>query len=299
MVPVTAPPAVAAANAAAPHRPPLPLVTVGIELETDTPETKYFMLTASGDVLLFLKGFRQNNRDAFITYTNTQLEKVRSRCSTASAAHRCMRGGGLADSPRCMLAAARSIRPCCVCVCAQIDCLIFSVLKTGKTLITTSFDAGRHAISVLGKRGSSLVVNYTVLSRRNDNFATEMMNIYKTAIGQPLFVDAPPCRTRLRVRRTACLHAPLCAEALSVFASRCLSCGCALASRCLAVTKPAVRFYTAQKFNPSPTVVKMRKLYDGKRQRVGGSENAFLAWSGDDQFDQKAADAVLNKFFGA
>ena len=43
----------------------------------------------------------------------------------------------------------------------------------------------------------------------------------------------------------------------------------------------------------------MRKLYDGKRQRVGGSENAFLAWSGDDQFDQKAADAVLNKFFGA
>ena len=184
-------------------------------------------------------------------------------------------------------------------MCAQIDCLIFSVLKTGKTLITTSFDAGRHAISVLGKRGSSLVVNYTVLSRRNDNFATEMMNIYKTAIGQPLFVDAPPCRTRLRVRRAACLHAPLCAEALSVFASRCLSCGCALASRCLAVTKPAVRFYTAQKFNPSPTVVKMRKLYDGKRQRVGGSENAFLAWSGDDQFDQKAADAVLNKSFGA
>ena len=31
-----------------------------------------------------------------------------------------------------------------------------------------------------------------MLSRRNDNFATEMMNIYKTAIGQPLFVDAPP-----------------------------------------------------------------------------------------------------------
>ena len=83
-----------------------------------------------------------------------------------------------------------------------------------------------------------------------------------------------------------------------MFASRCLSCGCALASRCLAVTKPAVRFYISQKFNPSPTVVKMRKLYDGKRQRVGGSENAFLAWSGDDHFDKKAADAVHNKFFG-
>ena len=104
-----------------------------------------------------------------------------------------------------------------LCVCAQIDTLVFSVLKTGKTLITTAFDAGRHAISVLGKRGSSLVVNYTVLSHRNDNFATEMMNIYKTAIGQPLFVDAPPCRTRLRVRRAACLHAPLCAEALPFF----------------------------------------------------------------------------------
>ena len=82
------------------------------------------------------------------------------------------------------------------------------------------------------------------------------------------------------------------------FASRCLSCGRALASRCLAVTKPAVRFYISQKFNPSPTVVKMRKLYDGKRQRVGGSENAFLAWTDDDQFDEKAAGAVHNKFFG-
>ena len=39
----------------------------------------------------------------------------------------------------------------------------------------------------------------------------------------------------------------------------------------------------------------MRKLYDGKRQRVGGSENAFLAWSGDDQFDQKAAAACVSE----
>ena len=69
-------------------------------------------------------------------------------------------------------------------------------------------------------------------------------------------------------------------------------------ARVSAVTKPAVRFYISQKFNPSPTVVKMGKLYDGKRQRVGGSENAFLSWTGDDQFDKKAADAVHNKFFG-
>ena len=51
MVSVRQWPLVASANAAAPRRPPLPLVTVGIELETDTPDTKYFMLTASGDVL--------------------------------------------------------------------------------------------------------------------------------------------------------------------------------------------------------------------------------------------------------
>ena len=50
MVSVRQWPLVASANAAAPRRPPLPLVTVGIELETDSPDTKYFMLTASGDV---------------------------------------------------------------------------------------------------------------------------------------------------------------------------------------------------------------------------------------------------------
>jgi hypothetical protein len=60
----------------------------------------------------------------------------------------------------------------------------------------------------------------------------------------------------------------------------------------MAVTKPAVRFYLSQKFSPSPTVVKMRALYDGKRERVRGSENAFLTWSGDDEFDAEAAHVV-------
>ena len=59
-----------------------------------------------------------------------------------------------------------------------------------------------------------------------------------------------------------------------------------------------MRFYISQKFNPSPTVVKMRKLYDGRRHRVGGSESAFLAWNGDDNFNQEAAKTVLDKFFG-
>ena len=87
--------------------------------------------------------------------------------------------------------------------------------------------------------------------------------------------------------------------------SPCSRLGASLVWSCARVSVPGSHeagralLHRPQKFNPSPTVVKMRKLYDGKRQRVGGSENAFLAWSGDDQFDQKAADAVLNKFFGA
>ena len=36
----------------------------------------------------------------------------------------------------------------------------------------------------------------------------------------------------------------------------------------------------------------MRALYDGKRERVRGSENAFLTWSGDDEFDAEAAHVV-------
>ena len=43
-------------------------------------------------------------------------------------------------------------------------------------------------------------------------------------------------------------------------------------------------------------VVKMRALYDGKRERVRGSENAFLTWSGDDEFDAEAAQAVRGRF---
>ena len=41
------------------------------------------MLTDSGDVLLFLNGFRQNNRNAFITY------RTRSSKMCARAAQRC------------------------------------------------------------------------------------------------------------------------------------------------------------------------------------------------------------------
>ena len=40
-----------------------------------------------------------------------------------------------------------------------------------------------------------------------------------------------------------------------------------------------------------------RQAAGGRWQRVGGSENAFLVWSGDDQFDQKAAEAVLSNVF--
>ena len=101
-----------------------------------------------------------------------------------------------------------------LCACAQVDFVLFSVLKTGKIQIDDPYLAGRHAISVLATHGASLVVNYTVHCRRNDNFATEILNIYKTAIGQALIVDAPPCRTCLRVRRAACVAESLCTDAL-------------------------------------------------------------------------------------
>ena len=62
------------------------------------------------------------------------------------------------------------------------------------------------------------------------------------------------------------------------------------------VTKPAVAFYLAMKFNPSPMVLKMRGLYDGRRERVRGSEGANLTWVSDDAFDEAAAEEVRAKF---
>lgn len=82
----------------------------------------------------------------------------------------------------------------CACVCAQADFVLFTMLKTLKVHIDNPYDAGKHAISILAKNGTSLVVNHTVHKRRNDQFATELMNVYKTAIGAQLVVDAPPCR---------------------------------------------------------------------------------------------------------
>ena len=64
----------------------------------------------------------------------------------------------------------------------------------------------------------------------------------------------------------------------------------------LTVTAPAVRFYLKQKFNPSPLVMKMRRLYDGTREFVRGSEGAQLSWVSDDDFDEAGADKVRRKF---
>ena len=63
-----------------------------------------------------------------------------------------------------------------------------------------------------------------------------------------------------------------------------------------AVTKPAVAFYLAQKFNPSPHVIKMRGLYDGTREHVRGIEKANMSWVSDAEFDETAATNVRKKF---
>ena len=62
------------------------------------------------------------------------------------------------------------------------------------------------------------------------------------------------------------------------------------------VTKPAVQFYLSMKFNPSPHVLKMRGLYDSRRELVRGSENAHLVWVSDGDFDEGAAKRVRERF---
>ena len=50
------------------------------------------------------------------------------------------------------------------------------------------------------------------------------------------------------------------------------------------------------KFNPSPHVLKMRGLYDSRRELVRGSENAHLVWVSDGDFDEGAAKRVRERF---
>ena len=64
------------------------------------------------------------------------------------------------------------------------------------------------------------------------------------------------------------------------------------------MTKPAVQFYLSMKFNPSPHVLKMRGLYDSRREMVRGSENAHLVWVSDGDFDEGAAKRVRERFGG-
>ena len=49
-------------------------------------------------------------------------------------------------------------------------------------------------------------------------------------------------------------------------------------------------------FNPSPHVLKMRGLYDSRRELVRGSENAHLVWVSDGDFDEGAAKRVRERF---
>lgn len=67
----------APAVAAAPH--------VGTLLETDTKDTNYYVLRQRSSIDELFKGYKFNNKNAFVHYTETQLANVCACCVTLRA----------------------------------------------------------------------------------------------------------------------------------------------------------------------------------------------------------------------
>ena len=63
--------------AAAPH--------VGTLLKTDTEDTNYFVLRERSSIEELFKGYKSNNKNAFVQYTETQLANVCACCVTLRA----------------------------------------------------------------------------------------------------------------------------------------------------------------------------------------------------------------------
>jgi hypothetical protein len=104
-----------------------------------------------------------------------------------------------------------AVHPYAATQLAKADFIMFALLRTCKTSIDGPETAGRHALSMMAKDGQTLILNTTVSAHRRDNFATELINVYKTAIGSPLVVDAPPCRAPVPLTcATRLCHTPLC-----------------------------------------------------------------------------------------
>ena len=76
--------------------------------------------------------------------------------------------------------------------------MYFSGLNTDLNTagMDNAFLNGTRAIGILVKQAEQLVGLHICRARQRDNFAAELVSVYKTAIALPLIVDAPPCRTR-------------------------------------------------------------------------------------------------------
>ena len=96
-------------------------------------------------------------------------------------------------------------------------------------------------------------------------FASELVELYKTAIGDPLTIASPPCRTCLA--RTHLVHTHLLSPTQCSLVSPRV---CSLP--CVTVGAPTVQFWLNMKFNPSQAMMKQRKLYDGDIEHVKSSE---------------------------
>ena len=83
----------------------------------------------------------------------------------------------------------------CMC-CVQADFVMFSILsKLDPPGMDDAFLIGTRATAILVKRTHELIATHVNHARRKDSFASELLSVYKSAIGMQLFIDAPPCRT--------------------------------------------------------------------------------------------------------
>jgi len=168
----------------------------GHYLKTDCSTTDYFILNNMQDIQQFLGAYSANNKKCFTSYEAKRLEQVLAWRVPLPAR---------LPAPTAQLHAL-----------LQADWLMYCTLKHSKQLkqhqqqaaeatppAHDAASAGQHAISMLAKKQASIVSLHVVTARRNDNFASEMMNVYKTAIGALALVDAPPCcKPALRLRFT-------------------------------------------------------------------------------------------------
>ena len=183
---------------------------------TDTKDMTYFWSNSGQHIQQFMKGFKENNgNDAVHHHSEQRLQAV--RCAALLFSPHTSRGPFFSRARRVVTAdtlRARDVQAIETNKCS----ILFSLWRTDKAFHTIAVAgqrrifiddirmAGTRVISLLvATSNGELLVNFTVPARRDDGFASEAMNVFKTAINMPLRVDAPPCRAR-RPRTRLALH---------------------------------------------------------------------------------------------